>query len=447
MTRTRKIVLVGVVTAVVVLAGSGYWYERPLLLTGTGYAAHNACALHAIAGRDNPGDDLPPNPLVPVLSSRLIDDGTAARANILGVLARQTAWATPQFGCTLAGTRPTGLPSPTKVSSSGNPYTDAPLTNSSSAAVTSALARGFGDDLAEADRTALGTRGIVVLEDGKLVAERYAEGFGPTTPQLGWSMTKSVTNLLVGRLVQQGQVSLDDDHLRPEWTDGRSAITIRQLLQMTSGLAWDETYDLGTPITQMLYTERDMGAYVAAEPLAHEPGNYLQYSSGSTTLLCAIVTKDRGLADAPRREVFAPLGLSSAVLEPDATGNPVCSSYMWATPRDWATIGQFALQDGSWNGKQLLPSGWMATSTKAVDTEVEEGSDGYASGWWSNARPDRSIVEEGLPADAYFAEGHDGQWVIVIPSAKLVVARLGFTPTRDDDRAVSTAADLLKALG
>lgn len=448
MTRRRKIVLAGAATAFIVLVGASYWYERPLLLTGTGYAAHIACALHAIAGRDHPEDDLPPNPLVPVLSARLIDDGTAARASIVDVFARQTAWATPQFGCTLAGSRPTGLPAPTKVSSAGNPYMDAPLTNSSSAAVTAALAKGFGDDLAEADRTALGTRGIVVLKDGKLVAERYAEGFGPTTPQLGWSMTKSVTNLMVGRLVQQGQVSLDDDHLRPEWTDERSAITIRQLMQMTSGLAWDETYDLGTVITQMLYTERDMGGFVAAQPLAHEPGSYLQYSSGSTTLLCAILTKDRDVADAPRREVFTPLGLSSAVLEPDATGTPVCSSYLWATPRDWATIGQFALQDGSWNGQRLLPSGWMATSTNAVDTEVEEDSDGYASGWWSNTSPDGTVVEEGLPDDAYFAEGHDGQWVIVVPSAKLVVARLGFTPIRgDDDRAVSTAADLLEALG
>jgi CubicO group peptidase (beta-lactamase class C family) len=88
----------------------------------------------------------------------------------------------------------------------------------------------------------------------------------------------------------------------------------------------------------------------------------------------------------------------------------------------------------------------MAESTKAVDTTIEPGADGYASGWWSNARPDGSLVEKGLPADAYFAEGHDGQWVIVVPSQKLVVARLGFTPERDDDRAVSTASALMNAL-
>ncbi|WP_062385737.1 serine hydrolase domain-containing protein [Demequina iriomotensis] len=442
MPRARTIVLASASAATVAVAlTAGYWYERPLLVTGTGYAAHNACALDVIAGRDDAASDLPPNPLVPVLRTRVTDDGAAT--TILGVLARQEAVAVDGYGCTLGGGEG-DLPAATPVS--GNVYTDLSLTEPGDDAVEAALAHAFGDDLDAEKRDALGTRGIVVLKDGELVAERYADGFDQTTPQLGWSMTKSVTNLLVGRLVQQGEISLDDDHLVPSWTDGRADITIRHLMQMTSGLAWDETYDLGTPITTMLYREGDMGAYVASQELAHEPGSYLQYSSGSTTLLCSVVTDGRGLADAPRAEVFAPLGLSSAVLEADAAGTPVCSSYMWATPRDWASIGQFALQDGEWNGEQLLPEGWMAESTTAVDTEVEPGSDGYASGWWSNARPDGSVVEEELPADAFFAEGHDGQWVVVVPSESLVIARLGFTPEADDNRVLSTAAALVDAL-
>ncbi|MGO4257427.1 serine hydrolase domain-containing protein [Marmoricola sp. RAF53] len=445
MSRARKILLVVLALVLVVLVG-GYWYERPLLLTGTGYAAHNACALHTIADRGSPEDDLPPNPLVPLLRTRLVDKDTAAQSTILGVLAKQKAWATPGFGCTLAGSRPDGFPAATPVTAAGNPYSTAPAPDAVAPAVSAALDKAFGQDLPAADRKDLGTRGVVVLQDGKLVAERYADGFSATTPQLGWSMTKSVTNLLVGRLVQQGEVHLDDDHLRPEWTDQRSLITIRQLMQMTSGLSWDETYALGTPITRMLYLEHDMGSYVASQKLSHAPGTYLQYSSGSTTLLCAIVTKGRGEADLPRREVFAPLGLASAVLEPDATGTPVCSSYLWATPRDWAAVGQFALQDGVWNGTRLLPANWMAESTKAVDVRIEKDADGYASGWWSNQRPDGTVVEKGLPGDAYFAEGHDGQWLIVVPSAKLVVARLGFTPEREDDRAVALAADLIAAL-
>jgi len=435
----RRVSLV-VVGLLVLAAAGGYVWQRPLLLTGTGYAAHNACALAAIAGRGDPEADLPPNPLVPVLRTSTRTDG--ATSSVLGVAATQTAWASDGFGCTLDDRRP-DLPKPTVVGAAGNPYTDAPT----AAAAQDVLDYAFGTDLPAADRAELGTRAVVVLKDGRLVAERYAPGFGPTTPQLGWSMSKSVTDLLVGRLVQEGKASLDDDHLRPQWDgDRRAAITVRQLLQMTSGLVWDETYALNTPITRMLYLERDMGAYVASQGLAHDPGTYLQYSSGSTTLLCSVLAERTGLgANLPRDLLFAPLGLSSAVLEPDAAGTPVCSSYLWATPRDWAAVGQFALDDGVWNGQRLLPAGWLAASTKAVAVTSQESAP-YATGWWPNQGPDGALVEPGLPADAYFAEGHDGQWTIVVPSRRLVVVRLGFTPTRADSRGLSTAVRMLHAL-
>ncbi|WP_084103430.1 serine hydrolase [Demequina sp. NBRC 110056] len=445
MPRKRTIALLSVVILGAGVAAA-YIYARPLLITGTGYAAHNACAVESIAGRTDPETDLPANPLVPVLRVSTTPDSDGARASILGVAASQTAWQIPGFGCTLAPDRPDAWGEATAVSTEANPYAALPLTPGDDEAVTDALAHGFGDDLGEEDRQALGTRGIVVLKGGELVAERYAEGFDRATAQLGWSMSKSVTDLLVGRYVAQGEVSLDDDHLREEWTDARAGITVRHLLQMTSGLEWDETYDLGTPITQMLYAEPDMGAYVASQDLAHAPGEYLQYSSGSTTVLCDIVTEGRGGADAPRRELFAPLGLASAVMEADATGTPVCSSYMWATPREWASIGQLALQDGEWNGERLLPEGWIAQSTLPVDTEVEPGSDGYATGWWANTRADGTVIDPALPADAFRASGHDGQWVLVVPSEDLVMARLGFTPEADDKRLSSTAALLIDAL-
>jgi CubicO group peptidase (beta-lactamase class C family) len=440
MRRSRKILLAVLAVVLVVLVG-GYWYERPMLLTGTGYAAHNACALKAIAGRGDAGDDLPANPLVPVLKTS--SSGSSSQASVLGLLARKRAWATPGYGCTLADSRPK-LPEATKVDGARNPFTDAAVPDPGDA-VSAALDQGFGTDLSTSKRKDLGTRGVVVIKDGRLVAERYARGFSATTPQLGWSMSKSVTSLLVGRLVQDGEVSLADDHLRPEWKDARARITIGELLQMTSGLHWDETYSLGTPITKMLYLEGDMGSYVASEDLDHKPGTYLQYSSGSTTLLCSILAPEHGGADFPRRTLFLQLGLSSAVMEPDAFGTPVCSSYLWATPRDWASIGQLALQDGVWEGTRLLPKGWMASSTKAVDVAKSEEK-GYATGWWANLQANGELVEKSLPPDTYFAEGHDGQWLVVIPSENLVVARLGFTPTDIDDRATSMTAALVKAL-
>lgn len=445
-------VLLGVLLLVLVALVAGYWWQRPLLLTGTGYAAHNDCAVRHVAGRSDPRSDLPANPLVPHLRTSESGDGDGLRtdASLRGLLSRQTAWYTDGYGCTLAEERP-DLPARSEATTSHR-WTDVPVADPAAAGpeVDAAVARAFGDDLAAEEREALGTRAVVVLRDGELVAERYATGFDEDTPQLGWSLSKSVTNLLVGVLVQQGKVSLDDHELREEWTDERAGITVGHLLRMTSGLTWDETYALGTPVTRMLYLEPDMAAYVASLPAEHPPGTYQQYSSGSTTLLCDVMAARAGVtgaerADLPRRLLFEPLGLGSAVWEPDGTGNPVCSSYLWATPRDWAVLGQLALQRGEWEGRQLLPDDWVRASTthRAVDETEEEG---YAAGWWVNREQDGAVVDGVLPPDAYEAKGHDGQRIVVVPSADLVVVRLGFTPESDDIRTSTLVSDLVTAL-
>lgn len=431
------------VLLVVALTGVYLW-QGPLLLTGTGYAAHNACAVERVAGRDDAASDLPPNPLVPYLATGSQDE--VSTASVLGVGTPQQARFTEGFGCTLASA-PLELGTATEVTSAGNPFTDAAVA-SQDPALESALDRAFAAGEPDEVVANLGTRGVVVAKDGELVAERYAPGFDASTPQLGWSMSKSVTSLMTGMLVEQGVVSLADDHLRPEWTDDRAAITVENLLRMNAGLQWDETYDLGTPITRMLYLEPDMGGYVASLPLAHAPGEVQQYSSGSTTLLCSVLAERTGLgADLPRQTLFSALGLSSAVMEPDAAGTPVCSSYLWATPRDWAAIGQFALQNGEWNGEQLLPEDWMATSLTVTDTGVSDDP-GYGMGWRTNVLPDGSLRWPSLPEDAFSANGHDGQLLLVIPSEGLVVARLGFTPEASaSETVVQLAADAIAALG
>jgi CubicO group peptidase (beta-lactamase class C family) len=437
-------IAVAAVLVVLTVAVTGvYLWQGPLLLTGTGYAAHNACAVELVTGRDDPASDLPPNPLVPYLDVDV--DGEVATASVFGVGTPQQARYTEGFGCTLASA-PLDLGEATPVSGAGNPFTDA-ATPASTPELEAALDRAFAAGEPDEVVANLGTRGVVIVKDGELVAERYADGFDASTPQLGWSMTKSVTSLMTGMLVQQGVVSLGDDHLRPEWTDERADITVENLLRMNAGLEWDETYDLGTPITRMLYLEPDMGSYVAGLPLAHGIGEVQQYSSGSTTLLCSVLASRTGLgADLPRQTLFSALGLSSAVLEPDASGTPVCSSYMWATPRDWAAVGQFALQNGEWNGKQLLPGDWMTQSLSGTDTDVSDDP-GYGMGWRVNELPDGSLRWPSLPADAYSANGHDGQLMLVIPSEELVVVRLGFTPAASaSDTVVQLAADAIAAL-
>ncbi|HOA27966.1 MAG TPA: serine hydrolase [Arachnia sp.] len=436
MARRRRLlgrVLLGALLVVIVAAAAGYWYARPLLLTGTGYAAHNACALRHIAGREDAASDLPPNPLVPYLRTVVHDDGSVT-ASILGLLAKQTAWHTEGFGCTI-GSKPPALPNAATPVSSSNPIAEAASPADVAPALAAALDGAFADGL--------GTRAVVVVKDGELIAERYADGFTKDTPQLGWSMAKSVTNLLVGRMSDQRAIALTDTDLRDDWArDERRDISVDDLLRMQSGLAWDETYDLGTAITKMLYLDGDMAASAAAQPLVHAPGTFQQYSSGSTNIVCdRLLRTTRESANLPRIQLFAPLGLTSAVWEPDASGVPVCSSYLWATPRDWAAIGQFALDDGVVGGERLLPEGWMAEATTNTTAETRE-DENYGSGWWLNRRVDGGLEIPGLPEDAYWASGHDGQRVFVVPSENLVIVRLGFSP----DLGGGPLADLASAV-
>lgn len=446
--RRRRIltVLGGLLVVVAALLVAAYWYARPLLLTGTGYAAHNACALKEISGRTDAQRDLPSNPLVPYLRTSIAEDGTA-RTSVLGLLARQSATPRPGHGCTLG--EPADLPSRGMIDPADNPVSNQEA--DTDPAVQEAISRAFGDDSdLRADSGAeLGTRAVVVLSGGHIVGERYAEGFDEHTRQLGWSMSKSVASLLTGRLVHEGVVELDQSGLREEWTDERAEITIEDLLRMRSGLSWDETYDLGTPITQMLYLEPDMAGFAAAQPLEHPIGTFQQYSSGSTNILCSVLLDlaeaDAGLVD---ELLFQPLGLTSAVWETDGVGTPVCSSYLWATPRDWAALGQFALDGGEWNQRQLLPEDWMSRSTTPVSA-AESDADAYGLSWWLNVRPDGSLRFPDLPRDTYWMSGHDGQRVYVVPSADLVVVRMGFSPDvpAEELRANELVAELAGLLG
>jgi CubicO group peptidase (beta-lactamase class C family) len=414
-------------------------YARPLLETGTGYAAHNACAVALVAGRgaDAAPGDLPPNPLVPLLRTSVDESEGSTSSSVLGLF-RQTAWHTEGLGCALADERP-DLTAPDPVPADGWPEVEL------DPRLDAAVERAF-DDAADGPR---GTRAVVVLHEGRLVAERYAEGFDADTRQLGWSMAKSVTGAMAGRLVAEGRLELSDDRLLPQWEDDeRAGITVEELLRMSSGLEWDETYGLGTPVTEMLYASEDMGAYAASRPLESAPGAVQEYSSGTTNALCDALEDRTGLGTGLARElVLAPIGMSSAVMSADASGGLVCSSYLWATPRDWARFGQWWLQEGEWQGRQLLEPEFVRWSTTPVELDGED--DGHAAHWWVNRRPDGSAREPSLPADAYWASGHDGQRVVVVPSAGVVVARLGFSPGLDREQlgVDRLVADVVGALG
>ena len=216
------------------------------------------------------------------------------------------------------------------------------------------------------------TRAIVVMKSGRIIAERYADGIGPETPLLGFSMTKSVISALTGILVRQGKLKLDGPAPVAAWTnpdDPRHAITVDQLLRHTAGLALGSSLQasLGSafePVNRMKFIEDDMAAYAASMPLATAPGAVWNYHDGNTIMLAHLIRNASGgnPADAlrfARRELFAPLGMRHVTLQLDGAGTIEGSSEMLASARDWARFGQLYLNDGVAGGKRILPEGWV----------------------------------------------------------------------------------------
>lgn len=275
------------------------------------------------------------------------------------------------------------------------------------------------------------TRAIVVLQGGKLAAESYAPGFSADMPLPGWSMTKSVLSALIGVLVGEGKMSLADKRLTARWRrDERRDITLEDLLRMRSGLEFSEVYDdPASDATRMLFVLGDAAAFAAAKPLAAPPGTLWNYSSGTSNILSRLVRDilgDAAYPGFPRRALFEPLGMDSAVLEQDAGGTFLASSYMFATARDWARFGQLYLEDGVCAGRRLLPEGW--TRFCASPTPQSQGR--YGAHWWLKLHDSlggQTAAAERLPQDAFHACGHEGQVLSVIPSRRLVVVRLGLS--------------------
>jgi CubicO group peptidase (beta-lactamase class C family) len=282
------------------------------------------------------------------------------------------------------------------------------------------------------------TRAVVVVWRGELIGERYAPGFDASMPLTGWSMTKSLTNALIGLRVMDGTLELEASAPVPEWQDPedpRSAITLDQLLRMSSALEFGEVYgSVRSDAVQMLFGPkgRDMGGFAASKPLVGPPDSVWNYSSGTTNLVQRILRDSFDDLEAyhgfVRGRLLHPLGMTRTTIAPDASGTMVGSSFGYATARDWARLGLLFLQDGVWEGERLLPEGWVDYSTRPTP-EAPQGS--YGAHWWLNAgtpddAADRPWPE--LPPGAYSASGFEGQYTMVVPSHDLVVVRQGYTP-------------------
>jgi CubicO group peptidase (beta-lactamase class C family) len=275
-------------------------------------------------------------------------------------------------------------------------------------------------------------RAVVVMRDGKIVAERYAQGIGPETPLLSYSVSKSVINALIGILVREGKLDLYAPAPVATWsspTDPRHSITLDQLMRMTSGLNLEESDSGFDPVSRMLFIERDMAAYAEKAKLIAKPGQTWEYTSGNTLIVSSILRDAVGghAADVLRfahRELFDPIGMQHVTVEFDDAGTSIGSTRILASARDWARFGELYLNDGVVDGKRILPDGWVSYSTKpTLDSP-------YGSGFWVNAgqhEDARGRVQAGMPGDSYFASGLFGQRVVIIPSQRLVIVRFGAT--------------------
>jgi CubicO group peptidase (beta-lactamase class C family) len=289
------------------------------------------------------------------------------------------------------------------------------------------------------------TRALIVLQNGQPILERYGEGFGPETRLISWSMAKTVTAVLTGMLVAEGRLSLDDPAPVPAWQrpgDPRGAITLRHLLHMSSGLSHVEA---GEPIWEadtvnMLFGEgaADMAAAAEAQPLAAQPNEVYNYSSATSIILSDIITRQLTPSDNPalRRDAMlrfingrlaGPLGMTSMTPEFDERGTMIGGSIIHANARDWARFGEFLRRGGTTRGGQrLLPQSWMEFMLTPSSTQGD-----YGGHIWLNRRrragESGEIWPEYGPSNLFAALGHQGQFVLVSPSQRLTVVRLGIS--------------------
>lgn len=278
--------------------------------------------------------------------------------------------------------------------------------------IQSALSQGYG--------AGTNTTGVVVLQNGQRVAESYAEGFGPNTPQRTWSVAKSIAGTLIGAAVQRGEVKVSDRAGIDNWQqagDPRAAITIENLMRMSSGL----TSDSAGNRTDALY----FGGTAADEqapnwPLLHPVGSTYRYANNDTLL--AVMAVAKGLETHAPASFFDRLGMTRTYAETDWRGTYILSSQVWTTARDLSRLGQLYLNDGVWEGERLLPQGWGAFVSAPTGPQPPTGNFGYGATFWVFNR------SEGVPSDTYAANGNRGQYVVIVPSRNVVIVRRGEDP-------------------
>lgn len=290
----------------------------------------------------------------------------------------------------------------------------------------------IGPAFAAKSTEALGeTHALLIVQGGRIILERYAEGYGPERTYPSWSMAKSITQALVGMIVADGGLDIHAPADVPEWSgsgDPRREITLDLLLRMSSGLKFVEDYSRDNPsdVIEMLYGsgKADVAAYAAAQPLAHPPGRWMSYSSGTTNIVSRIAARAIGRTG-PEFEAFMrdrlldPLGMTSAIPKFDAAGTFIGSSFCFCSARDFARFGLLYLRGGVWEGAALLSPDWVDYARTPTWRQPDAVDGPYGAHWWLG------LCGEG----SFSANGYDGQHIAVVPDLDMVIVRHGATPS------------------
>jgi CubicO group peptidase (beta-lactamase class C family) len=301
------------------------------------------------------------------------------------------------------------------------------------AAVDEIVARAFNGHYGAGSNTT----GIVMLQNDRLVAESYAPGFGPDTPQRTWSVAKSLAGTVIGAAIQRGEVDVNAPAAIADWSrpgDPRAAITVDQLMRMASGLTSDTA---GNRTDALYFGGVGVDEQVTAWPLIAAPGTWFRYANND--ILLAVLAIAPTFADHPPAALFERLGMYDTWAETDWRGNYMLSSQVWSTARDLARFGRLYLNDGVVDGERLLPVGWREYVSRPSGPQPT-GAQGYGATFWLF---DKS---EGIPADAISANGNRGQYVIIVPSRGIVLVRRGEDPAGKPFDPVAFTRDALAAL-
>ena len=434
--RTLLLILVVILVFVVRYA----WISFPNI---SGYGAKNLCSCIFVAGRDEKTVQQEELNDFPVSLGRFTvnKEDSSATGTVFG-LAKRKAIYRKGLGCTLVNDiseeeirkQPFIAGTKSEINTDSIPWPMGDLVNDSipQGIDLKKLKAAIDNAFAEPDTNKkIYTRAVLVLYDGKLVAEQYAPGFTKNTVMLGWSMSKSIISALIGILVKDGKLNINDTAPVAQWSDRsdpKHAITIEQLLQQTSGLDFLEDYTKASSVTDMLFKKGDMAAYTANLPLRDKPGTVFNYSSGNSNSLSAVIRRIVGEQEYhsfPYKALFQKTGINTLVLEPDASGTFVGSSYSYAIARDWARFGLLYYNDGVFNGERILPEGWVKKSSEPSAADKRKH---YGYQFWLNGLDENDLSKRwypDVPADMFFADGYGGQDVYIIPSRKTVIIRLG----------------------